>query len=139
MDLLKHGAITFLGMACYGAPGVGLMDYGVWSGQTWALVVGGLLLLAAVVAIPGYMSHYCHAFESAEIFNPFLALRRTAQGGRAYWHAWGIALIAMALSFVGVLVLGVGFLVSGVWFWQVAGVSFASVFTRHFRLGDVGS
>ena len=73
-DLLKHGAITFLGMAYYGLPGVGLGAYGAWAGQSWALVAGGILLMAAVVAIPGYMSHYCRAFDPAEIFNPFLAL-----------------------------------------------------------------
>ena len=91
----------------------------------------------AVVAIPGYMSHYCRAFDPAEIFNPFRALGRVREGRRAYWHAWSIALLAMALSFVGVIGLGIGFLFTSVWFWQVAGFSFASVFTQRFTLdGD---
>ena len=85
--------------------------------------------LGAVIAIPGYMTHYCKAFDPAEIFNPLRALRRVFEGGRAYWHAWSIALCAMALSLLGLLGLGVGFLASSVWFWQVAGFSFATVFT----------
>jgi hypothetical protein len=41
----------------------------------------------------------------------------------------GIALVALLLSFAGLLVFGFGFLLSSVWFWQVAGFAFASVFT----------
>jgi hypothetical protein len=56
------------------------------------------------------------------------------QGGAAYWRAWLITLAALTISFVGLLALGVGFLVTSVWFWQAAGFSFASVFTRRFEL-----
>ncbi len=38
------------------------------------------------------------------------------------------------MSFSGLLALGAGFLFTSVWFWQVAGFSFASVFTRRFGL-----
>jgi len=93
------------------------------------------LLLGATIAIPGYMSHYCREFDTAEIYDPFRALRRCMQGGIAYWHAWLIALTALMVSFVGLLALGVGFLVTSVWFWQVAGFSFASVLTQRFGLG----
>ena len=137
LDLLKHGTITFLGMVYYGTPGVGLAALGLWQGVGWMVGLGALLWAGAVVAIPGYMSHYCRAFDPAEIFNPFRALGRVREGGRAYWHAWSIALLAMALSFVGVIGLGIGFLFTSVWFWQVAGFSFASVFTQRFTLdGD---
>jgi hypothetical protein len=80
------------------------------------------------------MSHYCVAFDLSEVYNPFKALRRVGEGGRAYWHAWVIALCALALSFAGLLVFGVGFLVTSVWFWQVAGFSFATVFSQRFQL-----
>ena len=62
------------------------------------------------------------------VFDPFRALRRVGQGGRDYWRAWGIALAALGLSFLGLLAFGIGFLVTSVWFWQVAGFSFATVF-----------
>ena len=88
------------------------------------------------MAIPGYMSHYCRRFDAREVFDPARALRRVRQGGRAYWRAWGITLAALAVSFVGLLGLGVGFLVTSVWFWQVAGYSFATVFSQRFDLFD---
>jgi hypothetical protein len=70
-----------------------------------------------------------------QIYDPFRALRRCMQGGNAYWHAWLIALTALAISFVGFVAGGVGVLVNSVWFWQVAGFSFASVSTQQFQLG----
>jgi len=134
--LLKHGLITCLGMAYYGAPGVALVAVGLWKASAWMMIVGGVLWLAAVVAIPGYMSHYCRAFDVREIFNPIRALSRVAEGGWAYWKAWGIVLCALVTSFVGLLGLGVFFLATSVWFWQVAGFSFATVFTQRFELDD---
>ena len=127
--LLWHGTVTFAGMVYYGTPGVALMAVGLWQQSTAALVLGAVLWLAAVIAIPGYMTHYCRALDPAEIFNPSRAMRRVAEGGLAYWRAWSIALAAMLLSSLGLLLLGVGFLATSVWFWQVAGFSFATVFT----------
>jgi hypothetical protein len=92
------------------------------------------LLMAATIAIPGYMTHYCREYDMGEIFNPFRALRRVLEGGTAYWKAWVIALAALCLSFLGLLLAGVGFLFTSVWFWQVAGFSFASVFSPKFAL-----
>jgi hypothetical protein len=54
-----------------------------------------------------------------------------------YWRAWAIALSALVISFAGLFGLGLGFLLTSVWFWQVAGFSFASVFTRRFELDGV--
>ncbi len=138
IDLMKHGAITFLGMAYYGAPGVSLGLVGIYL-RSWPIgVVGFLLWAGAVIAIPGYMSHYCRELDPREIFDPFRALRRVAEGGRAYWHAWSIVLPTMLFSFVGLLGLGVGFLFTSVWFWQVAAFCFATVFTQRFDLDASG-
>ena len=133
-DLLRHGAITCLGMVWYGWPGVSLMLAGAWWSQPLVFGLGFVLWLLAVIAIPGYMSHYCRDFDRREIFDPRRALRRVAEGGRAYWHAWSVAASAMLLSFLGLLAGGVGFLFTSVWFWQVAGFSFATVFTQTFDL-----
>ena len=54
--------------------------------------------------------------------------------GRAYWHAWAIAIAALTLSFAGMLFFGVGFLFTSVWFWQVAGFSFATVMAQRHEL-----
>jgi len=137
--LFRHGCIAFLGMAEYHAPAV------ICGGLAWyySLPVGygvaAVLWLMATVAVPGYMSHYCYAFDAREVFNPLRAMRRVFQGGRAYWHAWLIALLALALSFLGLLAFGVGFLFTSVWFWQVAGFSFATVFSQRFGLKPVAA
>jgi Protein of unknown function (DUF4013) len=132
--LLKYGTVTFLGMVEYALPAmvVGVL---AWRQGSWAfgIVAIGLGVLATV-AVPGYMSHYCLQFDAREVFNPVKALRRVVQGGRAYWHAWLIAVAALSVSFLGLLGLGVGFLVTSVWFWQVAGFSFATVFSQRFDL-----
>ena len=47
---------------------------------------------------------------------------------------WAIALAALALSFTGILFLGVGFLFTSVWFWQVAGFSFATAMAQRHEL-----
>jgi hypothetical protein len=82
------------------------------------------------------MSHYCHSFDAREIFNPFRALRRALEGGTPYWKVWAIGLTAFLLSFLGLAALGVGFVFSSVWFWQVAGFSFALAFSKRFALVD---
>lgn len=121
--------ITFIGMLEYHLPSA-VFGYWAWQTDSTVLAVTAVLLgIGAIVAIPGYMTHYCKRFDAREVLNPFRALRRVARGGRAYWHAWGIALSALALSFVGLFSLGIGFLVTSVWFWQVAGFSFATVST----------
>lgn len=134
LALLRHGVLTFLGMVWYGWPGVTLIAAGAWLRQPALLCLGVVLWLLAVVAIPGYMTHDCKALDPREIFDPVRALSRVRQGGRAYWRAWSIVVPAMLLSFVGLLGLGVGFLFTSVWFWQVAAFSFATVFTQRFEL-----
>jgi hypothetical protein len=131
-ELLRHGLVTFAGMMYYYAPGLALLAAARVAEVPALAAAGGLLLVLATLAIPGYMTHYCRAFDTAEIFNPARALGRALQGGAAYWRAWAIALAALALSFAGLLALGVGFLVTSVWFWQVAGFSFARVFSQRY-------
>ncbi|MDB4948453.1 MAG: hypothetical protein JWM27_1102 [Gemmatimonadetes bacterium] len=130
--LLRHGALTFGGMAFYYSPAAALG----WAAARWhsPALAGAAVVLAllATVAIPGYMTHYCWRFDPAEIYDPFRALSRALEGGADYWRAWGIALAALAVSLVGLLGLGVGFLATSVWFWQAAGFSFATVFARKF-------
>lgn len=133
-ELMKHGAYTFAGMVWYGWPGVSGMLLGAWLGHMWLVAVGFVLWGLAVVAIPGYMSHYCKELDPREIFDPFRALRRVSQGGLKYWKAWSIVLPTMIGSFLGLLGLGVGFLFTSVYFWQVAAFSFATVFTQTFDL-----
>ncbi len=85
------------------------------------------------------MSHYCVSFDITEIYNPVKAFSRVFQGGKAYWKAWAIVSILLLASFLGLLLVGVGFLFTSVWFWQSAGFSFATVFSQKFKLGELSS
>ncbi len=92
--------------------------------------------LSATALVPGYMTHYCRERDFRAVLDPRLAVRRVLEGGARYWYAWALALSALALSFVGLAGAGLGFFVTSVWFWQVAGFSFATVFSQHFALID---
>jgi hypothetical protein len=133
-DLLRDGIVTFLGMVYYHAPGALLLGGGALLRSVPLIAAGAIVWLAATAVVPGYMTHYCAHRSAVEILNPLVALRRVREGGRAYWHAWSIVLAALAFSFVGLLAFGVGFFVTSVWFWQVAGFSFATVFSQRFAL-----
>lgn len=133
-SLLRHGTITLLGMIEYHLPAVICEIIAWYTDAAWLRIVAAVLWIVATLAVPGYMSHYCYTLDPREVFDPLRAMRRVLQGGRAYWHAWLIAAAALICSFLGLLAFGVGFLVTSVWFWQVAGFSFATVFTHRFRL-----
>jgi hypothetical protein len=131
-ELLRHGLVTFGGMVFYYVPGAALLLLARRADAPALAAAGGVLLVLATLAIPGYMTHYCRDFDAAEIYDPTRALRRALEDGPAYWHAWIIALAALALSFAGLLAFGLGFLVTSVWFWQVAGFSFARAFSQRY-------
>ena len=133
--LLKNGTIALVGMTYYYLPGAILAAVSLHGCVPWLRAPAAGLLLLATIAIPGFMTHYCRNYDVREIFDPVRAFRRVLQGGWPYWKAWAIALSALALSLLGLLALGIGFLATSVWFWQVAGFSFASVFTERFALG----
>jgi hypothetical protein len=133
-SLAKHGIITFLGMVEYHLPSLICEMAALHFHSTSLHALAAVLWIAATLAVPGYMSHYCFTLDPREVFNPLRAMRRVAEGGTAYWHAWSIALAALLCSFLGMLAFGVGFLLTSVWFWQVAGFAFATVFTETFRL-----
>ena len=134
--LFKYGTVAFLGMVQYHLPAI-LVGVLAWRTRSTALGILAVALgVLAMLAVPGFMSHYCLRFDAGEVFNPVKALRRVVQGGRGYWHAWLIALAALVVSLLGLLGLGVGFLLTSVWFWQVAGFSFATVFSQRFDLAE---
>ena len=132
--LFRHGLVTLIGMIYWHAPGAVVMAVGDHLTLRSVMVLGGLLFVAGTVAVPGYMTHYCRDFAVKEVFSPLLAIRRIRGAGIAYWRAWSIAAAALVLSFVGMAGLGICFFVTSVWFWQVAGFSFASVFTQTYSL-----
>jgi hypothetical protein len=81
--LLRHGLLTFLGMAEYHLPSVLCFAASAYLEARWLDWLGGALWIAGTVAVPGYMSHYCVTLDPREIFDPVRAMRRVRQGGPA--------------------------------------------------------
>jgi hypothetical protein len=132
--LFKHGFLTFLGMVQYHAPAA-IFALIYWhTKQTPLLILAIVLWISATIIVPGYMTHYCYSYDWREIFDLRKAVSRVFQLGTPYFYAWGIALSALTLSLSGFFLLGLGFLVTSVWFWQVAGFYFATVFSQRFFL-----
>src|SRR4051794_22666964 len=78
-ELLRHGVVTFGGMVFYYLPGAALLLAARLAHAPALAVAGGVLLVLATLAIPGYMTHYCRAFDAAEIYDPSRALRRALE------------------------------------------------------------
>ena len=135
-QLLRHGLITFVGMLYYYCPAFVCAAVYFYMPHPLIGAAAVVCFLVATILIPGYMSHYCVAFDAKKMFNVRLSFSHVFAGGRAYWHAWLIAIAALSLSFLGLLAFGIGFLFTSVWFWQVAGFSFASVMTQQHGLSD---
>lgn len=133
-ELFKHGSLTFLGMVQYHTPAVVCEGIGWYYDINVFKYIAIPLWIFATIIVPGYMSHYCLHYNAKEIFDPRLAIKRVFQLGVPYFHAWCIALFAMTLSFIGLLAGGIGFLFTSVWFWQVAGFSFATAFSQKYKL-----
>jgi hypothetical protein len=98
------------------------------------LFVGLLLGSGATFLLPGFMTFYAHDGRVEHLKRPDRALRRVLGGGRLYLKAWGIGIVACLLSFSGLLLFGVGFAWTSVWFWQVAAFCFSRVFSEQYDL-----
>ena len=133
-SLLRHGSVTFLAIVYYYLPFMLLATCYVAVPNPLIAIMAAAFFLTATILTPGYMSHYCVDFNIAKMFNVHTSFAHVRASGRAYWHAWAIALAALALSFTGILFLGIGFLFTSVWFWQVAGFSFATVMAQRHEL-----
>jgi hypothetical protein len=129
--LSPAAALTFLAAAA-SDPGHGLVDLirapaafapGGTSAVLLALAAGAFVL--ALYVLPGGMTYNAAYRDIRYLYRPDKALRRALRGGRAYAHAWLIALSAIALSLLGLVALGVGFLYTSVWAWSVVGVAFS--------------
>jgi hypothetical protein len=121
---LRRGAPAAFAIAGYLLPGALLAAL---AATRWpvlgALAVPALLL--AVYALPGGMTWYAATGDPAILYRPDRALRRARQGGAGYLRAWAVGLSAIALSPLGLLAFGAGFLLTSVWAWSVVGYAFS--------------
>jgi hypothetical protein len=127
-----RGLGAFFAIGCYLSPSV---VTGALSVLAFRAGLGLLAVLLAVVAVsafvlaiytlPGGMTYNAAFGDLSYLYRPDKAFRRAVAGGRAYVHAWGIAITAMLLSLLGLLALGVGFFFTSVWAWSVVGYAFS--------------
>jgi hypothetical protein len=85
-----------------------------------------LVFCVGIFALPGGMTRNAVAGDLSYLGRPDRALRAALAGGRPYLKAWLIAGSAIALSFLGRVVVVVGFLYTSVWAWSVVGYAFTS-------------
>ena len=93
--------------------------------SSWLYILAAALFCLAIFTLPGGMTYNAAYNDISYLYRPDKAWRRALEGGRAYLHAWGIALMAVCLSFVGLLGLGLGFFYTSVWAWMVVGYVFS--------------
>lgn len=128
----RRGLRAFAAITLYLSPSVAL------GGAAWGAVAAGstpaggalaglaaLAFVLAIYALPGGMTYNAVFDDLSYLYRPDRALRRALEGGTAYLRAWGIGLLAIVLSLLGLLALGVGFFVTSVWAWSVVGYAFS--------------
>jgi hypothetical protein len=126
----RHGLLAFTAILIYLAPSLVL---GVLAWLGWPGIPARILAIAAtllfgvgIFALPGGMTRNAVARDLTYLARPDRALRVALAGGRGYLKAWLIAASAIALSFLGLAVFGIGFLYTSVWAWSVTGFAFTS-------------
>jgi hypothetical protein len=127
----KRGCISFATISAYLTPAAFFgalafwlrqqqMDVGHYSMAMLSALAFGL----AVFTLPGCMTVYAVEGDPRALRRPLAAFQRAWTHRRTYFHAWRISLLSIALSFLGLLILGVGFLFTSVWAWDVVGYAF---------------
>jgi len=126
----RRGLVAFTAIIIYLAPSLGLaaVAWLTWPGPSARVAAGIAVLLfgVGIFALPGGMTRNAVAGDLGYLGRPDRALRAALAGGRPYLKAWLIAASAIALSFLGLVVVGIGFLYTSVWAWSVVGFAFTS-------------
>lgn len=121
----RRGLRAFTAITTYLSPAAAfaLVATVTWSWVWW--VPSGVLFVWAIFSLPGGMTYNAAFGDITYLYRPDLAFRRAIEGGWLYLEAWAIAITAILLSLLGLLALGVGFLVTSVWAWMVVGYAFS--------------
>ena len=133
-DLLLHGGVASAAILAYHLPALATLLLAWKLASPTLLLIGLSLGASATFFLPGFMTFYAYDFDFRHVIRPLPALRRVVHGGPVYLQAWAIGICACALSFAGLLLLGVGFAWTSVWFWQVAAFCFSRVFSEQYGL-----
>jgi hypothetical protein len=127
--VFRRGLTACFAITLYLSPALACaaVSWLLWPG-TWALaaaIAGSLAFCLAVYVLPGGMTYNAAFRDVTYLYRPDKALQRALEGGRLYVKAWCIAGAAIAISLLGLLLAGVGFLLTSVWAWMVVGYAFS--------------
>jgi hypothetical protein len=126
-----RGCISFATISSYLAPAVATGAVAVYlklhGDEAVHYVFAGLSALFFVLGVftlPGCMTVYAVEGDPRVLRDPVRAFRRAWANRGVYCLAWAISLASVLVSFLGLLALGVGFLFTSVWSWEVVGYAF---------------
>lgn len=121
---LVRGLQAFCAICCYLLPAALTACLAMYT-VPWLYGFAAVFFGLAIYTLPGGMTYNAALNDISFLYRPDKAWRRSVEGGRAYLRAWFIALIAIVLSFLGLLGLGIGFFYTSVWAWMVVGYVFS--------------
>lgn len=127
----RRGCISFATISSYLAPAAGTGAVAVYlklhGEEAFHYAFAGLsafLFVLGVFTLPGCMTVYAVEGDPRVLRDPAGAFRRAWLNRGVYGQAWAISLASVLASFLGLLALGVGFVFTSVWSWEVVGYAF---------------
>lgn len=96
-------------------------------------IPAGLAFALGVFVLPGGMTYNAAFNDIRYLYRPDKALARAIDGGLPYLYAWVIALLAVGISLLGLLFMGVGLFYTSVWAWMAVGHAFSAALSLRDR------
>ena len=130
-DTFNRGITALKTITLYTFPGYFLMGVAcLWKLKDptfqpgWLLILGLIILAIGILLLPGCMTVYAVERNPEILKRPILAFQRVWKHRAQYFKAWLIALTAILISFLGFIPIGIGWLFTSVWAWEVVGYVF---------------
>lgn len=127
----QRGLVSFAAISLYLAPAIFsgaiavLLKFRSHESLHWLFaVLSAVLFVIGVFTLPGCMTVYACEGDPKVLRHPLQAFQRAWRHRKTYAKAWRISLAAVSLSILGLLGLGVGFVFTSVWAWEVVGYVF---------------
>lgn len=121
----KRGLMAATAITLYLSPAIVFALTAWYTDALYLFAPAGVCFVLAIYALPGGMTYNAAYGDIRYLYRPDKAFARAREGGMLYLRAWAIALAAISLSLLGLLALGLGFLVTSVWAWMVVGYAFS--------------
>ena len=124
LQCFSRGLKAATAIAIYLSTSIALALAAYWA-IPWLWWPAAAAFVLGIYVLPGGMTYNAAFDDIRYLYRPDKAFARALDGGRAYLYAWLIALVAISLSLLGLIVLGVGVFYTSVWAWMVVGHAFS--------------